>query len=302
MFKKILLIPTGNDPDQRGAQRAFEICRATGATLIIFETVYEPHLEGYLGDSELYEGLRQRIVNEHQDSLQQLADTLRSKGCVCEASAMWGSSVHAAVNSIVVRKDIDLVVVEPANRPGRLSRADWRLVSQCPAPVLVVNSETGSSYRHVLAAIDPYHVHGKPNDLDTAILKIAAYIRAVNDAELRVVHCFTPIADIVRHGYAELPINAAESVLEAARRDALIEIVARENLDPDGAELIAGKPDEVLASEADGHHSDLIVLGAVSRGAVKDFFIGSTAERVLEEARCDVLVIKPEGFEVRISV
>lgn len=302
MMKNVLLIPAGNDPEQTGARRALGICRAAGANLILFETVYEPHLEGYLGDSELYESLRQRLVDEREESLQELAQALRAKGCKCEAKAAWGASLHGSVSRMVVQNDIDLVIVAPKERPGRLSRSDWRLVSQCPAPVLVVNSDGGKAYGNVLAAVDPYHVHGKPHDLDTRIIRMAKSMCVLSDAGLRVVHCFTPIADIVRHGYAEAPINAAETALEAARRDALTQLVAGEELDPSGVELMAGKPGEVLAAEADGKHADLIVMGAVSRGVFRDFFMGSTAERVLEEARCDVLVIKPTGFEVRISV
>jgi hypothetical protein len=37
-------------------------------------------------------------------------------------------------------------------------------------------------------------------------------------------------------------------------------------------------------------------MGAVSRSAIKRFFIGNAAERTLDRLNCDVLVVKPRGF------
>lgn len=48
-----------------------------------------------------------------------------------------------------------------------------------------------------------------------------------------------------------------------------------------------------LAAE---HGIDLIVMGTVCRIGVAGFFIGNTAENVLQQADCSVLTIKPEGF------
>jgi hypothetical protein len=42
-------------------------------------------------------------------------------------------------------------------------------------------------------------------------------------------------------------------------------------------------------------------MGAVSRSGLKRVFIGNTAERVLNQLRCDVLVVKPRHFARRIS-
>ena len=46
--------------------------------------------------------------------------------------------------------------------------------------------------------------------------------------------------------------------------------------------------------------SQPVVMGAISRSGLRRLFIGSTAERVLDLLRCDVLVIKPRGFKARV--
>jgi universal stress protein E len=42
-------------------------------------------------------------------------------------------------------------------------------------------------------------------------------------------------------------------------------------------------------------------MGAVSRSGLKRVFIGNTAERVLDELPCDVLVVKPPSFKSAVS-
>ena len=49
----------------------------------------------------------------------------------------------------------------------------------------------------------------------------------------------------------------------------------------------------LLAAE---RRADLMVMGAVSRSRLREIFIGSTAERVLDHLPCDVLVVKAADF------
>jgi len=43
--------------------------------------------------------------------------------------------------------------------------------------------------------------------------------------------------------------------------------------------------------------ADLVVLGTRGRTRLRDMLLGSTAERVVREAPCSILTVKPEGFE-----
>ena len=47
--------------------------------------------------------------------------------------------------------------------------------------------------------------------------------------------------------------------------------------------------------------ADFVVMGAVSRSGLKRVFIGNTAERVLDDLPCDVLVVKPARSAPRVA-
>jgi Universal stress protein family len=44
-----------------------------------------------------------------------------------------------------------------------------------------------------------------------------------------------------------------------------------------------------------------VVMGAVSRSGLKGLFIGNTAERILDELSCDILLVKPLKSRNRVS-
>ncbi len=40
--------------------------------------------------------------------------------------------------------------------------------------------------------------------------------------------------------------------------------------------------------------TDLVVMGALARSALKRRVVGSTAEKVLDHLPCDILIVRPE--------
>jgi len=65
--------------------------------------------------------------------------------------------------------------------------------------------------------------------------------------------------------------------------------------------LIGRPPSDAIADTARETHSAIVVMGAVSRSGLKRVFIGNTAEQVLDQLTCDVLVVKPAGFVNRVA-
>lgn len=60
--------------------------------------------------------------------------------------------------------------------------------------------------------------------------------------------------------------------------------------------LIQGPAQQVIPQTAERLGVDLVVMGTLGRTGVAGFFIGNTAEMVLEQLKCSVLAIKPPGF------
>jgi nucleotide-binding universal stress UspA family protein len=56
--------------------------------------------------------------------------------------------------------------------------------------------------------------------------------------------------------------------------------------------LVDGRPADRIVEIANEKKFDLIVMGSRGAGGIKEFFLGSVSDRVADEARCPVLLVK----------
>jgi universal stress protein E len=287
VFKSILVAARNTEADHTALARA-KLCASPGATVTLLDVVYEPALEGYLGNKEIYEPLRSRVVRERRQRVEKLAETLTADGVAAAGSAVWDHPLEEAIAKEARRVRADLVVATPLpSHRGGLAHSDWRLVTTCPVPVLIARSSAAHTYQRIVAALDPYHAHAKPAELDAAILASAKAMQAVTGATLTAVYCYLPI------NYFGADVGVQWSGFEHRRLEALHELLDAANLPRTAARLVEGLPHAVLERMLDGGEADLIVMGGLARGRLKELVIGSTAERVLHRAHGDVLVVKP---------
>jgi universal stress protein E len=294
---KILVVLNSEASNEAVAARLVEI--ASGSTSVeLLAIVHEPHLDGYLGNTKVYEPLRKRLVEESSAHGEELARHLRDEGLEASSRAIWDWPRGEAIRREASVYGADLIILSfGLGHDRHLGSREWRFLAECPLPILVVNRAADQPYRSIVAAVDPVHAHAKPVGLDHAIVRMAAALHDVTGAKLALVHSFVPLsrygsktADIDR-----LPLNDAERALEASRKEAVTRLAAEASLDPDQARLIEGGPESVLQNLMEQGEAELVVMGALARGKLADFIIGSTAERLLRHAGADILLVKPGG-------
>ena len=296
MLKKILVLADGDDPRQPALRRAVE-CVADRGEIEILAVVYEPMLEGYLGNKAIYEPLRRRVLDERRERATALARAVESEGTRASSKAVWSHPMHAAVAAEVDASGIDLVIAAPASlhqgggaRGAGLTHGDWQVVTGARAPLLIVKSDGRTPYRNIVAAVDPFHTHAKPAALDGEILHAAKELQRRTGAKLAALHCHFPVeyfgADLAR-------IAPSDPRLLDARLEAVRALCAEADIPAKAARLASGAPHSVLTEMQQRGEADLIVMGALARGRLAELIIGSTAERVLHYGSGDVLVVAP---------
>jgi nucleotide-binding universal stress UspA family protein len=98
-----------------------------------------------------------------------------------------------------------------------------------------------------------------------------------------------------------LPVEEIVADIEKAHADRFRELADFRGVEAAHTHLRSGPPAETLPLLARELGAGLVVMGAISRSRLQQAIIGSTAERVLDHLHCDVLVVKPEGFESEVS-
>jgi universal stress protein E len=241
------------------------------------------------------------MVESEGTVIAELADSVRDWGVDVECGVRWGHPPEDVILAEIERWGADLLVIgthQPGARPHtRLAQVDWQLMRGCPCPILVARDPQFRGYASIVAAVDPLHRHAEPERLDRRILEIATTLTASAGARLEVVHVCPSAESFALASSIEVSpgVYYGSENIEQLHRQALQELVAEFGIRRTSTVLLHGDPAEQLADYLREKRADLVVLGALKRGVLEEWVLGSTAERIVAEVGCDVLLVKPDN-------
>jgi len=223
----------------------------------------------------------------------------------------------------VLRNGRDLVV-KTAESGGLLDRVfgsdDMHLLRKCPCPVWLVKSESPKAYHRILAAVDvddnyPPKELNTRHQLNLQILEMASSLALSEFAALHIVHAWVAIAEgMMRGGFMDRPNEEVTAYVKEEKQqysqnlnELMNEVFdklglnALEYLNPQ-AHLLKGSPHKEIPAFADKIEADLVIMGTVSRTGISGFFMGNTAESILNQLDCSILAVKPPGFVTPVTL
>jgi universal stress protein E len=227
------------------------------------------------------------------DELNALARPLKARGLDVGTACEWHAPLEQGIGYHVIRTAPDLVIKEthrhePVPRAS-LSRTDWNLVRQVPAPLLLVRPKPWPASPRVAAAVDPCHPADRPPALDQAVLEKGRLMADVLGGALDVYHALQNIPHLPNE-----PVPAEQKATALAlARDAVGQLARTAQ---GVAHFAEGSVIDGLVKLARQHEADVLVVGAVARPHSSNSQAGGTAAQLLERLDCDLLVVKPPGF------
>lgn len=254
------------------------------------------------------------VIAEIEQNLSPLQTSIR-EGLVHDARAAWaefsagiegapGVELSVVINNrvrgILARAEAaraDLLVLgafahkAPDLGLGTVATA---CVRRCAAPVLLVRDTHTGPYRTVVACVDF-------SDTSLNAVRHAAAIAEQEQAELHLLHVFDAPW---KHVHYRGPSQIADAGIQQHYRDGLLARL-RAFCEQEVQHLSKARVRfevfdhtghrSALAEYARHSGADLLVLGTRGRSNLRDVLLGSTAEKLLREAPCSVLAVKPSA-------
>lgn len=205
-----------------------------------------------------------------------------------------GEMVHAAGAA-----GVDLVVIgahSATDAHRHLGAIAAGIARHAPCDVLLVRQDQSGPYKSVLAAVD-----FSPASLEA--LGDAVRVAVQDGAALHVLHTYAdPWSRSRRAAEMERNMPDFRQQYAASIRKRMEEFAAplRHELAAIKAVFHAvqdGAGARGIVQFARDHPVDLAVLGSRGHSRVHDLFFGTTAERVVREAACSVLVVRPAAVK-----
>ena len=300
------------DPASRrlaAVSKAIQVAEGTGAQIELFHAISTPLLaDAYVYSPQELAQAERAIRARHLAALDKTASRLRRRGIKATVSAEWDFPAYEAIVRRARRIGADLIVAERHGgrriAPWLLHLTDWELLRLSPLPVLLVKNAKPYRRPAVLAAVDPSHAFAKTAQLDSEILRVAGIISDALRGKLHAVHAYMPIPPLMSTSAETMNANVLATLESDARvkaKSAFQRVLASANIPAERRHLVARAPIEAIPAAARKSRCAIVVMGALSRSGLKRVFIGNTAERVLDELACDVLVVKPAHFANRVG-
>lgn len=301
------------DPAARAlpaVNKAAQIAKGLGAQLTLFHDIATPlYAEALRGRDVDLKSWQRELQTARREQLEKIAARIRKHGIDVDVAADWDFPPSEAIIRKAQRISADLLVVENHHGSGRhparwlLAYTDWELLRQCPIPVLLVKNRRLYHRPRVMAAIDPSHAHAKPTNLDRLILRAATQLVHALHGELHALHALAPMLPAIPAipDGAFVDVFAEREEQEEVARRQLVRAVDGFDVQRSHCHLVKGRPSEVIPRAVKRERCSIVAMGVVSRSALKRFFIGNTAEFVMDAVTADILVVKPADFACRVS-
>jgi len=321
-FKNILFVVEPGEACRPALARAVMLAENNQASLTVVDVA--TLITAGIGMPEggpISADLQAAMVSAHAQGLESLIDPYR-KRIEIQAKVLIGTPFLEIIRE-VLRNAHDLVIKIPEHQDwlDRLFGSDdMHLLRKCPCPVWLIKPQAPKSYRCILAAVDindaypPAELESR-RALNQQTLEMASSMALSNFADLHIVYAWEVIVESAMYGvFKHTPEDKIIAYAEQVRRqhetslDGLMHAVIG-NLGPEALDylkprthLVKGWARKEIPALATRIEADLIVMGTVVRTGIPGFFMGNTAETVLNQVDCSVLAVKPPGFVTPITL
>ena len=252
-------------------REAIGMARKCGARLNVMTLVATGVEHAALGDA---------VLKQEMDMAQAHLDTVRAQaeaaGVTCDTHLIHGQSVDREIVDLAEQLNIDLIVMGQRGRRGlarmMLGHATAQVIGIAHCNVMVIPRTARVEGRHIILATDGSRFAD------------AAAITAVGMASFCKARA--TVVSVVSTGHG--PDNRTEADQMVQR---VVDHMRGAGIDAEGL-VLEGRPDEMIVAVAKERDADLIVTGSHGRTGLERILLGSTTERILNDAACAVLVVK----------
>ncbi len=295
----ILAVVTDEVGHSAAVQRAVELARLSGGTLHLCSFIYDSLIDAERPRPHVARLACLELLREQEQRLYRLAAELAHPQFNIECEVLWAPVMHEAIITKALAVAADCVVKD-VRRESILRRMlftplDWKLIRLLPCDLMLVGADAAPHPERLLAAIDVLAESPEREDgLNAQILQSTRWLGELTGARMDLVSVM-PWFPLSGRG-----IHSGAQYEEQVRKhhEAFRTFSERLQVPSDHCHRPLGIPAEAIAKIAEQLSSDIAVVGNYYRNGWERLLLGSTAETLLQQLRCDLLVVKPRDFAV----
>ncbi|MEM8562914.1 MAG: universal stress protein [Pseudomonadota bacterium] len=281
------------DPQEHCAAtpRGLELAAKLGLAADVLAFTYES-MSGLQVSTDEKRALRQRLLEQRRTTVRNRIVKYQRIDQDVKLRVIWSKDLHSHINRLCTKRDY-YAVVKTGHRSESLTHVslDWKLLRECPAPVLIVAKKRWHRAKPVLAALDLGTRLPAKRALNKRVLASAAHMATALGVDLEIITAIeVPVllADLDLIDPRQYTRDAKQSM-----QPAIAELARYQGIAESAFMLQRGPVERVIMSRAAKIGAQIVVMGTVGRKGIRARLIGNTAEKVLQHLKTDVLAFKP---------
>ena len=301
-FDKILVVIDPTEDNQKALSRALELAQRHPAQITVFLTIYDFSYEmtTMLSPDER-DSMRNAVIQDRKDWLSGLIAESQVAAENIDTKVVWHNRPYESIIRTVLEGEYDLVIKGTHEhdilKSVIFTPTDWHLLRKCPCSVLLVKEHAWPENGKVLAAVNAGTEDEDHAKLNNTIIDHAQFISRLLQSETHLVNAYPPTPMNIAVEIPEFDPNEYNSTMKHHHKKTLEALATDAGLDVSLTHLYEGMPEDVIPRVAKDLDAELVVIGTVGRSGISAALIGNTAEHVIDNLNCDLLALKPPGFE-----
>ena len=304
----ILVVIDPTKSKQHALEQASLIAQKFDKNLALFICTHDDSLKNYknIMGEESFKVSKRLTLDKLSGILEEMAKPLRSKKVkvTCDVSWDW------PLDEGIIRKALQIkpfLIVKDTHYHSKFARAiikntDWSLIKNCPFPILFDKRGGVANQPLIISSVNPINEHdGK---LDEEILELGQLMAKNLNGHHKVFHSVKPLSaafvGIGEGSYGDTLDEQNEKLLEM-HQNRLDSLVQKYEINHEDVILEVGETKELLSNVVENLGADIVLMGSQTKVGLKKIFVGSTAEAVIDELDCNILVLKPKSFKTAVS-
>lgn len=293
-MKNIIVIADTKGGKYSALQRALAIQKQTQAkiTLLGFDyvSIKDPK------DLELAKLSRKKlekaVLGKREKEIQKALKDMKAPSKQIKLKMIWSKDIAPAVINYCKEHPADLLLKSGSGSGNWLhTSTDWKLLRDCPIPVLISANKSWKKKRKLLVAVDFATTSKSKQKLNHKLVQQAKTLADVMGDEIHLAFALTVPQVLADMDLIDPRKYAAEK--QKQLKPTIDKFCRQYDIDPNNIHTKRGIAEKVIPSIANSLKADLVVTGTLGRKSIKGKVMGNTAEGILSKLYTDILAIKP---------
>ena len=291
---QLLVAIHNTDDGEITLAKAASITASLDAALHVVRVVHETFADLTLHEVETREALKSAVLRNAEAEVLEMvaawqADAPKTVSMSC--SVIWQTRDWQVILAIAEKIDADMIIKSMASStPGFIrTPSDWHLLRHSTCPVMLVTPINWTQRPNIVAAIDASH--DEQPALCDSVLNAAQQLTEILRGELHVASAFPSVERWLGPISVAIDFNKVRDNVQKQTDRHIEAMTARLKITGAHAHSREGEPADVITGLCHSLDAQVLVVGTAQNTGPKMILLSNTAEQILQQARCDVLVV-----------